>query len=197
MIKLQLPSEPLSGTHLRLNRFVEADVGELFRSLDHDEVWAHVAGRRCSSEQYLPDLLRAPDNGRYPWVLRLQQDLAGLPAGAVVGTTSYLDFVASDERCEIGFTSYSPAVWGSTVNPEAKLLLLGAAFDAGIGRVQLKTDIRNLRSQRAIAGIGATREGVLRQYQRRDDGSIRDTVMFSVLADEWPEVRQGLIRRTA
>ena len=130
-------------------------------------------------------------------MLRLQLDLAGLTPGAVVGTTSYLDFVASDERCEIGFTSYSPAVWGSAVNPEAKLLLLGAAFDAGIGRVQLKTDIRNLRSQRAIAGIGATREGVLRQYQRRDDGSIRDTVMFSVLADEWPEVRQGLIRRTA
>jgi len=197
VINLQLPSEPLSGTHLRLTRFVEADAGELFRSLDHDEVWAHVAGRRCSSEQYLLDLARAPENGRYPWVLRLQHELAGLPAGAVVGTSSYLDFVASDERCEIGFTSYSPAVWGSVVNPEAKLLLLEAAFAAGIGRVQLKTDIRNLRSQRAIAGIGATREGALRKYQRRDDGSMRDTVMFSVLVDEWPEVRQGLIRRTA
>lgn len=72
---------------------------------------------------------------------------------------------------------------------------MGWAFDLGFGRVQLKTDIRNHRSQRAIAGIGATYEGVLRRYQRRDDGTVRDTVLFSVTAEEWPGVRTLLERR--
>jgi RimJ/RimL family protein N-acetyltransferase len=66
-----------------------------------------------------------------------------------------------------------------------------------VGRVQLKTDVRNVRSQRAIARLGATYEGTLRRYQRRADGSVRDTVMFSVTADGWPNVRQGLRERLA
>jgi N-acetyltransferase len=79
------------------------------------------------------------------------------------------------------------------VNPSCKLLLMAWAFEqAGFGRVQLKTDIRNLRSQGAIERLGARREGVLREYQRRQDGTMRDTVMYSVLAHEWPAVQQGL-----
>jgi RimJ/RimL family protein N-acetyltransferase len=82
------------------------------------------------------------------------------------------------------------------VNPECKLLLMTWAFEvSGMGRVQIKTDIRNLRSQGAIARLGATKEGVLRQYQRRQDDSVRDTVMFSVVADEWPAVKAGLLDR--
>jgi len=76
-----------------------------------------------------------------------------------------------------------------------KLLLMEWAFDRGFGRVQLKTDIRNERSQQAIARLGATYEGVLRRYQRRQDGSVRDTVLFSVTAEEWPEVRHTLLAR--
>lgn len=116
-------------------------------------------------------------------------------AGTVVGTTSYLELSLPDARVEIGHTVYTPAVWGGTVNPACKLLLMGWAFDHGFGRVQLKTDIRNLRSQRAIAKLGATYEGVLRRYQRRADGTVRDTVMFSVTAEEWPEVRERLETR--
>ena len=94
---------------------------------------------------------------------------------------------------EIGFTAYDPRVWGSAVNAEAKLLLLGHAFEAlGAGRVQLKTDVRNERSQRAIARLGARHEGTLRRYQRRSDETIRDTVLFSILSEEWPGVREGL-----
>lgn len=79
------------------------------------------------------------------------------------------------------------------MNPECKLLLMQWAFEvSGMGRVQLKTDIRNARSQQAIARLGAQYEGVLRRYQRRQDGSVRDTVLFSVLADEWPAVKLGL-----
>jgi len=87
-------------------------------------------------------------------------------------------------------------VWASRVNPEAKLLLLRFAFDElGAGRVQLKTDIRNVRSAQAIARLGARFEGTLRRYQRRADDTVRDTVLFSILAEEWPEVRAGLQRR--
>jgi RimJ/RimL family protein N-acetyltransferase len=89
-------------------------------------------------------------------------------------------------------------VWGTVVNPQTKLLLLGHAFDdLGAGRVQLKTDIRNVRSQQAIARLGATYEGVLRRYQRRADGTVRDTVLFSVIAEQWPSVRERLQARLA
>jgi RimJ/RimL family protein N-acetyltransferase len=84
------------------------------------------------------------------------------------------------------------------VNPETKLLLLTYAFETlGMGRVQLKTDIRNHRSQQAIARLGAEFEGVLRRYQRRGDGTVRDTVMFSITAQDWPRVKAGLIGRLA
>jgi RimJ/RimL family protein N-acetyltransferase len=122
--------------------------------------------------------------------------LAGLVPGTVIGTSSYLDVSVPDARLEIGSTSYDPRVWGSAVNPEAKLLLLGHAFDRlGAGRVQLKTDVRNERSQRAIDRLGARYEGTLRRYQRRFDDTVRDTVLFSILAEEWPEVRAGLKAR--
>ena len=117
-------------------------------------------------------------------------------AGAVVGTTSFLEVSPVDARLEIGFTLYAPSVWGTEVNPECKLLLMTWAFEeAGMGRVQLKTDIRNARSQAAIAKLGAQYEGILRRYQRRQDGSVRDTVLYSVTAEEWPAVKAGLRQR--
>jgi RimJ/RimL family protein N-acetyltransferase len=107
-----------------------------------------------------------------------------------------LEIAPGDARLEIGNTAYDRAVWASVVNPETKLLLLTYAFDTvGMGRVQLKTDIRNYRSQQAIARLGAQFEGVLRRYQRRADGTVRDTVMFSITAEEWPKVRAGLEAR--
>jgi RimJ/RimL family protein N-acetyltransferase len=174
----------------------DRDAGELFAALDHDAVWAHVAGRPPDAASCANTLAGAASLGRYPWVVRLVGPLAGLAPGTVVGSSSYLDVSPVDARLEIGFTSYDPRVWGSPVNPEAKLLLLGHAFEAlGAGRVQLKTDVRNQRSQGAIARMGARHEGTLRRYQRRSDGTVRDTVLFSILAEEWPAVRAGLQAR--
>jgi RimJ/RimL family protein N-acetyltransferase len=114
----------------------------------------------------------------------------------VVGTSSYLEVSVPDARLEIGATAYTPAVWSTTINPDTKLRLLEHAFDAlRVGRTQLKTDVRNVRSQRAIARLGATCEGTLRRYQRREDGTVRDTVLFSIVAEEWPAVRAGLLAR--
>ncbi|WP_426520743.1 GNAT family N-acetyltransferase [Diaminobutyricibacter sp. McL0618] len=175
----------------------DRDARELFAALDDDTVWGHLSGRPADVDALRARLRDALEPGpRFQWIVRLSVPYRGLPAGAVVGQTSYLDVAAPDARLEIGSTGYHPAVWASAVNPETKLLLLGQAFDRlRAGRVQLKTDIRNERSQRAIDRLGARFEGVLRRHMRRADGTVRDTVMFSILAEEWPEVRRGLNAR--
>jgi RimJ/RimL family protein N-acetyltransferase len=174
----------------------ERDADELFGAVDHDAVWQHVAGRPSSPQEYAATLRHGIATGRFPWLVRLHRDLTGLAGGSVVGTSSFLDASPMDARLEVGSTAYSPAVWGGVVNPEVKLLLLGHAFEElGAGRVQLKTDVRNARSQRAIARLGATYEGTLRRYQRRADGTVRDTVVFSIVAEQWPRVRDGLRAR--
>ena len=183
------PPHELLGGHVTLTQFVPDDAPELFAALDHDACWDHVAGRPPTAEEYAATLAQAPQAGRWPWVVR--------QGGRIVGTTSYLDVSLPDARLEIGSTAYSPTVWATDVNPECKLLLMSWAFDHGFGRVQLKTDIRNRRSQAAIAKLGATYEGVLRRYQRRQDGTVRDTVMYSVTAEEWPGVRERLRARLA
>jgi RimJ/RimL family protein N-acetyltransferase len=159
----------------------------LFTALDHDACWSHVKGRPDSEDDVVQTILDATRMGRWMWVV--ERD------GVVVGTTSFLEVAPVDARLEIGFTVYAPSVWASEINPTCKLLLMEWAFDHGFGRVQLKTDIRNARSQQAIARLGAQYEGVLRRYQRRQDGSVRDTVLFSVTAEDWPDVRAGLLAR--
>ena len=174
----------------------DLDAPLLFEALNRDEVWQHLAGRPRSADDYALILKNQLAEGRFIWIVRLAVAQAGLSAGSVVGTTSYLDVGVKDARLEIGATAYRPEVWATRVNPEAKLLLLQFAFEQlGAGRVQLKTDVRNQRSQRAIARLGARYEGTLRRYQRRADGSVRDTVLFSITAEEWPAVRERLLAR--
>ena len=122
-----------------------------------------------------------------PWVVREQQ------SGEIVGATRYHDIVASIDRVEIGYTFYA-ARWQRThVNTACKLLLMSHAFDRlGCRVVGLRTDRFNFRSQQAIARLGAAQDGVLRHHGVRKDGSPRDTVMYSVLAHEWPDVRRNL-----
>ena len=187
----------LTGHVVELSPCVpEHDAGPLFHALNHDAVWRHVPGRPKSPEQFTANLAKRQAEGRFVWIVRLLQPYAGIAAGAIIGTSSYLEVTPTDARLEIGATLYVPAVWGTKVNPEAKLLLLAHAFEhLGAGRVQLKTDVRNERSQRAIARLGARYEGTLRRFQRRDDGTVRDSVLFSIVADDWPEVRECLIVR--
>jgi RimJ/RimL family protein N-acetyltransferase len=187
----------LTGRWVELIPTTQHDAPELRRALDHDHVWAHLAGGPLPDDdvarQWVTNVI---DRGWFPWTVRLLRDAGRCHAGHVVGWSSYLEIAANDARLEIGNTAYDPGVWGTQVNPEAKLLLLSYAFDElGMGRVQLKTDIRNHRSQQAIARLGARYEGVLRRYQRRADGTIRDTVLFSITAEEWPAVRAGLTDR--
>ncbi len=114
----------------------------------------------------------------------------------IIGSTAYLSVVTKHRRTEIGSTWYLPEVRGTIVNPECKYLLLKHAFeDWEAVRVQLGTDSRNLRSQRAILKLGAKFEGRLRNYGILPDGSLRDSLLYSITREEWPEVRSGLIER--
>lgn len=125
------------------------------------------------------------------------QVIGGPDDGRLVGTTTLGDFDPPSEYAHIGWTAYAPSVWGTAVNPEAKLLLLGLAFDSGFGRVKIQADVLNTRSRAAIAGLGATFEGIARRDRLRADGSWRDSAVFSVIIDDWPRVKAGLEERIA
>ena len=125
-----------------------------------------------------------------PWIVRESG------SGAIVGSTRYHDIVPAADRVEIGYTWYGASWQRTHVNTACKLLLLAHAFDTvGCRVVGLRTDNFNFASQRAIAAIGAKKDGVIRHHHPRRDGTVRDTVMFSILAEEWPDVRRHLASR--
>jgi RimJ/RimL family protein N-acetyltransferase len=115
----------------------------------------------------------------------------------LVGQSCYLNPRPRDAGVEIGSTWYAGSAQGTFVNPAAKLLLIGHAFACGAERVELKTDALNARSRAAMLKMGATFEGIHRRHMRRADGTLRDTAWFSVLREEWPEVKAGLEARLA
>lgn len=197
----------LSGPVVSLSPLRPQDAVELFEVLDDPEVWASgwgggpaarvsdVAGARALVDAAVAD---AVTGARTTYGVRLAADGPLGAAGTLVGTSALGDVVLVDERVHLGWTAYGRRWWGTAVNPATKLLLLGHAFDdCGFGRVKIQTDALNTRSQAAVARLGAVREGVLRRHKRRADGSFRDTVVFSVLREEWPDVRAGLLRRLA
>ena len=188
-----------------LDPLVPADAGPLFEALDDERVWAAgygggPAGRPrdlAGMDAFVAAGTAAAERGeRQAYVARLVADSPLGAAGTVVGTSSLAEWDLVNERVHLGWTAYGPPWWGTAVNAECKLLLLGHAFDdCGFGRVKIQTDGINERSQAAIARLGATREGVLRRHVRRADGTFRDTVVFSILRDEWPDVRAKLLAR--
>jgi RimJ/RimL family protein N-acetyltransferase len=127
-----------------------------------------------------------------PWAVR------ELATGTIVGSTRYHDIVPQVDRVEIGYTWYAARWQRSHVNTACKLLLLGHAFETvGCHVVGFRTDNFNFASQRAIAALGAQKDGVIRHHQPRRDGTVRDTVMYSILAGEWPDVKRHLVTRLA
>ena len=206
----RLPSgEPLSGRVVRLDRLTEADLPELFPILSDPEIYAsgYVMHRRPSSvsdavalarERFLAGqgLADGAGLGRTAYAIRLVADGPLGAAGTLIGTSSLIEATVAHEHIHLGSTLYGRRWWGTQVNPEAKLLLLTHCFeDCGYGRVKIQTDARNTRSQAAIARLGAQREGVLRRDTKREDGTFRDSVVFSILGNEWAGVKAGLQAR--
>jgi RimJ/RimL family protein N-acetyltransferase len=176
--------EPLAAEHGEELATAVAD-GRLW------ELWFVATPEPEKIGSYIEDALKGQREGTMlPWAVR---DLA---SGAIIGSTRYHDVVARIDRVEIGYTWYARSRQRTYVNTTCKLLLLTHAFETlGCKVVGLRTDGFNFRSQRAIEGLGAKKDGVLRHYGVRKDGSARDTVMYSILADEWPDVRRHLEAR--
>jgi RimJ/RimL family protein N-acetyltransferase len=139
-------------------------------------------------QAYISGALAGQEKGdTLPWAVR------DLKSGAIVGSTRYHDIIAAADRVEIGYTWYAKRVQRTHVNTACKLLLFTYAFESLKCKVVgLRTDNFNLRSQRAIEALGAKKDGVIRHHWPRRDGTIRDTVMYSVLAHEWPDVKRHL-----
>jgi len=188
----------LVGRYVRLDPFTPDDLPALWRALGRPEVFAGgygggPAGLPADEQAFAAWALSYfPHERGNTFVVRVA---SGPHAGEVVGASSMADFDEVKETAHIGWTAYDPRVWGTQVNVEAKLLMLGLLFEHGYGRVKLQADARNARSRAAIEKIGASFEGITRRDQRRADGSWRDAAIFSVLVDEWPEVRAGLEKR--
>jgi RimJ/RimL family protein N-acetyltransferase len=182
----------LEGRFVRLEPLAERHAEDLAAAATPDLFPYHFPPRELSPEGFREQMRGLALTSMVPFAL-LERD-----SGRAVGMSAYMDIQEHHRTLEIGFTWIGRPWQGSAVNPESKLLLLGHAFDTrGAVRVQLKTDARNLQSQGALDKLGAVREGVLRKHMLRPDGHQRDTVMYSILADEWPAVRAGLEQRLA
>jgi RimJ/RimL family protein N-acetyltransferase len=173
--------EPLGPQHAAALREAAAD-GKLW------QLWFTSVPEPGQTDTYVSQALAGRDAGHMlPFAVR------ELSSGAIAGSTRYHDIVAAAERVEIGYTWYARRWQKSHVNTACKLLLLAHAFDAlGCKVVGLRTDNFNFASQRAIEALGAKKDGVIRHHQPRRDGTIRDTVMYSILASEWPDVKRHL-----
>ena len=192
------PPEPivLGGSHVRLEPLDERHRADLEAAAAEDPDALRLGALLFTSHgwnAWYGEAVAGIADGRYVAWATIE-----LSSGRAVGSTRIADIDIESERLEIGWTWLAPSRWRTAVNTEAKLLQLGYAFDQlGAGRVALKTDGRNARSQAAIERIGGVREGTLRRHLRMPDGFIRDTVYYSILSDEWPAVRARLEERLA
>ena len=173
--------EPLAREH-HDGLVAAAGDGELWT------LWFTSVPAPGETQAYIAAALAGQDAGHMlPWAVR------ELDTGAIVGSTRYHDIVTTVDRVEIGYTWYARRSQKSHVNTACKLLLLGHAFDElGCAVVGFRTDNFNFASQAAIAALGAKQDGVIRHHQSRRDGTVRDTVMFSILATEWRDVKRHL-----
>ena len=173
--------EPLSAEHADGLAAAASD-GKLW------ELWFTSVPEPGAVPAYIRDAAKGQSDGQMlPWAVR------DVKSNEIVGSTRYHDIVAAIDRVEIGYTWYAQRCQRTSVNTTCKLLLLEHAFDSlGCAVVGLRTDNFNFRSQKAIEALGAKRDGVLRRHQARRDGTVRDSVMYSILREEWKDVRRHL-----
>jgi RimJ/RimL family protein N-acetyltransferase len=196
--------QPLVGRTVRLDVMRPEDAEGLFTVYSDPRCYeqGYAMNPRhetvADTERAVAQHLAAREGGRTAYTIRLVEDSDLGTRGTIVGTSSLGDVDLDREHVHLGWTMYGSRWWGTKVNPESKLLLLAHAFETcGFGRVKIQTDVINARSRAAILKLGATFEGVTRRDVRRADGTWRDTAVHSILVDEWPEVRAGLLDRLA
>jgi RimJ/RimL family protein N-acetyltransferase len=182
----------LEGAGARLEPLGEGHAEDLFRAGRDAEIWRYMPRLPMASVEdartFIGEALAAArDGSQVPFAI------VERASGRAVGSTRYFDIRREHRGLEIGWTWIGVAHQRTPVNTECKRMLLEHAFEKlGMLRVQLKTDARNVRSQRAIERIGAVKEGVLRAHMVMPDGFVRDSVMYAITAREWPEVKRKL-----
>jgi RimJ/RimL family protein N-acetyltransferase len=176
--------EPMSREHEK-DLAAAAQDGKLW------ELWFTSVPAPGETAGYVDAALQGQEDGHMlPWVVRQSA------SGKIVGSTRYHDIIAAADRVEIGYTWYAKRFQRSHVNTACKALLFSHAFEKlGCKVVGLRTDNFNFASRRAIEALGAKKDGVIRHHWPRRDGTVRDTVMYSVLAAEWPDVKRHLETR--
>ena len=192
MAKFDLRPLILTGTLVRLEPLSEAHVTDLAEAGQEEPIWEFLRYGKVTTpgkmRQFVLQLLKWQQGGA-----DLPFAVIHLTAGRAIGMTRYMNIQPADRGLEIGGTWYAAAYQRTGVNTECKYLLLRHAFeDLGCLRVQFRTDLRNLRSQQAIERIGAVREGVLRDHMILPDGTVRSSVIYSILASEWEAVKARL-----
>ncbi len=188
---LHIEPVTLEGNLVRLEPLSYAHADGLWEAGQYEQIWTYMSTafqKREDADSYVEAAITARNEGKeLPFVIVEKR------SNRVIGSTRFGNISRQDKGLEIGWTWLTPSVWKTPVNTECKWLLLRHCFEElGCIRVQLKTDSRNLNSQRAIERIGGVREGVLRNHMILHDGYVRDSVYFSILDREWPEVNRKL-----
>lgn len=191
---LRLAPRPLESRFVRLEPITDDHREPLRAAVNADQrIWAELYPYSWANEHFEPTWAKLrrdqAEGGTIPYAV--------LAAGEVVGITTFYAIERSNHVVEIGGTYYRPDVRGGAVNPAAKRLMMTEAFEAGARRVVYRVDALNARSRAAVTKLGAVQEAILRQDRLTWTGRIRDTVIFSILADEWPTVRDRLDARLA
>lgn len=187
----------LTGKQVVLQPICERHVDALFGIGQESDDWAYlpIPGLRCrdDAQKWVEQALHLGEQGQHLTFVLVQPD-----SGALMGSSRYMNIRGRDHGLEIGYTWLARQYQRTAVNTEAKYLLLKNAFESiGAYRVELKTDLRNLRSQRAIERIGAHKEGVFRRHMVCQDGYVRDSVYYSIIDSDWPQVRSLLEQKLA
>ena len=187
----------LEGRHVRLEPLAPSHAAALFAASRDPEIWRWLLIKQFDSladtKKWITDALAAQTAGQEVAFATVRQS-----DGVPLGSTRYLDIRRPHRSLEIGWTWLAPEAQRTAVNTEAKYLMIRHAFEKlDAIRVQLKTDERNAKSRAAIASVGASFEGILRKYQARYDGYVRNTALFSITAEEWPAVKAALEAKLA
>jgi len=181
--------EKLQNHIVQLEPLTTEHVEGIQEAASDPRIWEHMSVELLSREavvQYVESLIRKREaKTEFPFVIKDKQ------TGEIVGMTVYMDISIEHRRLEIGSTWLHPSKWRTNMNTNCKYLLLQYAFEQlNMQRVQIKTGHENVRSQKAIERLGAVKEGILRNHMIRKEGTVRHTVMYSIVEDEWPIIKK-------
>ena len=191
---MQIEPVTLTGLRAQLIPLDRTHIPALYQAGQHDDIWHYMPLQTTPTQERMAGSVESAlaDQAAgtcLPFTIKDQE------TGSIVGSTRLFDISTLHRQGEIGHTWLTPSVWRTRINTECKYLLLRHAFESlGMIRVQLKTDLRNIRSQAAIERLGAVKEGVLRNHFILPDGYIRHSVLYSITDAEWPAVKTRLER---